>query len=77
MTPLRFRVQTRNPGEPWRTTTVEAERAIADHRATQLAEQRDLAGFAMYPFVRIQHGDYTVGLWQYGQQMLAPKAVAS
>lgn len=76
MTP-RFRVQTRNPGEPWRTTTVEAERAIADHRAEQLAEQRDLAGFAMYPFVRIQHGGYVVALWQYGQKVITDRAVAS
>lgn len=76
MTP-RFRVQTRTHGEPWRTKHTEGDLAVAEHRAAQLAEQRDLGGFAIWPYVRVQYADEVLVLWQYGRLVLAPKAVAS
>lgn len=77
MTALRFRVQTRTHGEPWRTQRSEAEMALAERRAEALVEQRDLSGHTIHPYVRIQHGGYVVALWQYGQKVITDRAVAS
>lgn len=77
MTGLRFRVQTRTHGEPWRTQSSEGEFAVAEHRAAGLVEQRDLNGHTIHPYVRIQHGGYVVALWQYGQKVITDPAVAS
>jgi len=65
---LRYRVQVRTHGEPWRTAYAVLDRGAASARAATLVEA-DSGGFMTWPYVRIVYGDLLVALWQ-GRQLV-------
>lgn len=71
---LRYRVQVRAAGEPWRTVYAPKDREAAHRMAAELLEERATFNTPRWAHVCIRHGESLVGMWDQGMTIAPPVA---
>ena len=70
---LRYRVQVRATGEPWRTVYAPKDREAAHRMAAELLAERATFDTPRWAHVCIWHGTTLIGMWHQGMT-IAPAA---